>query len=81
MQLNISTTYTLFPSVPELVAVDEMGQVVREKYFTPGGTIELRCLVTNYREDFAMPVWSRGAGATGGVGAGGRLLDERNKRR
>ena len=65
-------------TVPELVAVDEMGQAVREKYFIPGGTIELRCLVTNYREDFALPVWSRG-GPNGG--SGGRLVDERNKRR
>ena len=65
-------------AVPELVAVDEMGQAVREKYFIPGGTIELRCLVTNYREDFALPVWSRG-GPNGG--SGGRLVDERNKRR
>jgi hypothetical protein len=60
-------------AVPELVTVDEMGQAVREKYFIPGGTIELRCLVTNYREDFALPVWSKGGG--------GRILEERNKRR
>ena len=36
-----------------------MGETVTEKYFKPGGTIVLRCLVSNYRQDFSLPVWSR----------------------
>jgi len=46
--------------VPELTAVDDQGQPVSEKYFKPGSTILLRCLVTNYRPDFQAPVWRRG---------------------
>merc|ERR1712126_473598 len=46
--------------VPVLTTVDEQGQEVTEKYFKPGSTILLRCLVTNYRSDFQAPVWRRG---------------------
>jgi len=45
--------------VPALSTVDDQGQPVREKYFKPGSTIVLRCLVTNYRPDFQAPVWRR----------------------
>ena len=48
----------LFPE-PALSTVDDQGQPVREKYFKPGSTIVLRCLVTNYRPDFQAPVWRR----------------------
>ena len=46
-------------AVPTLSTVDEQGQPVREKYFKPGSTIVLRCLVINYRPDFQAPVWRR----------------------
>ena len=43
--------------VPTLTTVDDQGHPVNEKYFKPGTTIVLRCLVTNYRPDFPAPVW------------------------
>ena len=58
--------------MPALLAVDDMGEGVREKYFKPGGTIVLRCLVTNYREDFALPIWRKG---------GARIVEDRAGRR
>jgi len=45
--------------VPALSTVDDQGQPIMEKYFKPGSTIVLRCLVTNYRPDFQAPVWRR----------------------
>ena len=32
---------------------------MEEKYYKPGTTILLRCLVTNYRPDFPAPMWRR----------------------
>ena len=46
-------------AVPSLSTVDDQGQPVAEKYFKPGSTIVLRCLVINYRPDFQAPVWRR----------------------
>ena len=45
--------------VPTLSTVDDQGQPVMEKYFKPGSTIVLRCLVINYRPEFQAPVWRR----------------------
>jgi len=45
--------------VPTLTTVDDQGHPVEEKYFKPGTTIVLRCLVTNYRPDFPAPVWRK----------------------
>ena len=45
--------------VPTLTTVDDQGHPVEEKYYKPGTTILLRCLVTNYRPDFPAPMWRR----------------------
>ena len=45
--------------VPTLTTVDDQGHPVQEKYYKPGTTILLRCLVTNYRPDFPAPLWRR----------------------
>lgn len=45
--------------VPTLTTVDDQGHPVREKYYKPGTTILLRCLVTNYRPDFPAPLWRK----------------------
>lgn len=45
--------------VPTLTTVDDQGHPVVEKYYKPGTTILLRCLVTNYRPDFPAPLWRR----------------------
>ena len=45
--------------VPRLTTVDDQGHPVEEKYYKPGTTILLRCLVTNYRPDFPAPMWRR----------------------
>jgi len=52
--------------------VDDMGEAVTEKYFKPGGTIILRCLVSNYREDFSLPIWTR---------KGVQIIDDKKERR
>lgn len=48
--------------VPTLTTVDDQGHPMLEKYFKPGTTIVLRCLVTNYRPDFPAPVWKSSHG-------------------
>ena len=49
-----------------------MGEEVTEKYFKPGGTIVLRCLVSNYRQDFSLPTWTK---------AGARIIDDKKHTR
>ena len=65
-QLNTHPPATLLTRliviVPSLQTVDDQGRPVSEKYFKPGTTILLRCLVTNYRPDFPAPLWRREEG-------------------
>ena len=39
--------------------MDDQGHPVQEKFYKPGTTILLRCLVTNYRPDFPAPMWRK----------------------
>ena len=40
--------------------MDEDRQIIQEKHYKPGSTIELHCVVTNYLPEFSGVTWRHG---------------------